>query len=68
MIDTDVRHIDEHHLISSDTYVSGKEGWQANVEWWRGTLANLRSSVYYREPPRLAASRQLGLFDGETRA
>ncbi len=25
--------------------------WEQNCEWWRKTLADLRSSTYYREPP-----------------
>jgi hypothetical protein len=36
--------------------------WRDNVEWWRKTLAELRSSAYYRQPPRPIAGRQLELW------
>lgn len=36
--------------------------WRDNVRWWTETLANLRQSVYYKEPPMLEASRQEVLF------
>lgn len=39
------------------------EGWRANVAWWKDTLANLRSSGYYREPPDIAPARQLSLLE-----
>lgn len=32
--------------------------WRSNVEWWKNTLAGLRSSIYYRQPPRVMAARQ----------
>jgi hypothetical protein len=32
-----------------------------NVAWWRGTLAALRASPHYREPPRPARQLELGL-------
>lgn len=35
------------------------ENWRDNVEWWRSALANIRQSVYYRQPPRVEAARQL---------
>lgn len=37
--------------------------WQDNVIWWQTELANLRTSQYYREPPRVRMSRQSSLFD-----
>ncbi len=40
-------------------------GWQANTQWWQTTLANLRASVYYREPPRSPAVRQLWLMEAD---
>lgn len=32
--------------------------WRDNVAWWVSTLANLRDTPYYKEPPRLVPSRQ----------
>ena len=32
--------------------------WRDNVAWWVNTLANLRDTRYYKEPPRLAPARQ----------
>lgn len=32
--------------------------WRDNVRWWVNTLANLRATPYYKEPPRLMPSRQ----------
>lgn len=32
--------------------------WRDNVAWWINTLAGLRSSQYYKQPPRLEAIRQ----------
>jgi hypothetical protein len=32
--------------------------WRNNVKWWIDTLANLRETDYYKEPPRLAPARQ----------
>lgn len=32
--------------------------WRDNVNYWIQTLANLRTSIYYREPPRSAVARQ----------
>lgn len=39
------------------------ETWEANVAYWRATLAHLRDTPHYREPPRVPALRQLWLFD-----
>lgn len=36
--------------------------WRDNVRWWQETLAGLRSSAWYREPPRGEAARQLVLL------
>lgn len=36
--------------------------WRDNVAWWLDTLANLRSSEHYRNPPSLAPARQ-EIFD-----
>ena len=33
--------------------------WRDNVDWWKSTLANLRQSEYYKEPPNLELCRQL---------
>lgn len=41
------------------------EGWRANVEWWRETLADLRKSTWYREPAVNSVARQLELFGEE---
>jgi len=35
--------------------------WRENVQWWKDSLATMRSSTFYREPQRL--HRQMGLFD-----
>lgn len=32
--------------------------WRDNVKWWVDTLANLRDTTYYKEPPDLAPARQ----------
>lgn len=32
--------------------------WRNNVNWWKTTLANLRTSEYYKAPPMLAPARQ----------
>lgn len=32
--------------------------WRDNVTWWIETLANLRDTEYYKEPPLLAPARQ----------
>lgn len=32
--------------------------WRNNVNWWKITLANIRTSEYYKEPPRLVPTRQ----------
>jgi hypothetical protein len=32
--------------------------WRNNVKWWVDTLANIRQTDYYKEPPRLAPARQ----------
>lgn len=37
--------------------------WRDNVAWWIDTLANLRTSEYYREPPTTAPARQLTLLE-----
>lgn len=37
--------------------------WQGNVEWWQATLASMRSSAFYREPPASVSARQLSLFN-----
>lgn len=41
--------------------------WPDNVKWWQDTLANLRDTDYYREPPRIPPMRQglLGLEELE---
>lgn len=39
--------------------------WRDNVDWWKSTLASLRNSQYYKEPPKLELSRQLDLFQEE---
>lgn len=36
--------------------------WRASVLWWQECLKNLRSSLYYREPPDRKTCRQLDLF------
>lgn len=36
--------------------------WRDNVRWWQAALAGLRSSAWYREPPRVEAARQLALL------
>jgi hypothetical protein len=36
--------------------------WRDNTDWWVQTLANLRQSPYYKEPPTLELCRQLDLF------
>ena len=35
--------------------------WRDNVAWWQRTLANLRASEWYREPPAVTPARQLAL-------
>lgn len=37
--------------------------WRDNVAWWIATLAELRSSPFYREPPDVAPMRQLDLLE-----
>lgn len=32
--------------------------WRDNVNWWKGTLAELRTSPHYKMPPELALARQ----------
>lgn len=32
--------------------------WRENVRWWQDTLATLRTSAYYREPPEVTPARQ----------
>lgn len=32
--------------------------WRDNVQWWKETLADLRQSPHYREPPEIAPVRQ----------
>lgn len=32
--------------------------WRDNVQWWVDTLAQLRATPHYQEPPRLPAARQ----------
>lgn len=44
------------------------ETWEDNVKWWKDALANLRSSVFYREPPNGRSDRQLSLFTEEEAA
>jgi hypothetical protein len=39
--------------------------WRDNVKWWKDTLAGLRRSPFYREPPLTRTSRQGSLFDLE---
>lgn len=38
-------------------------GYLNNVKWWIDTLANLRQSPYYRQPPELKPQRQLSIFE-----
>ena len=38
------------------------EYWRDNVSWWQMTLAELRYSKWYKQPPRRVATRQLSLF------
>lgn len=38
------------------------ETWETNVSIWQERLANLRQSVFYREPPSPHGQRQLTLF------
>lgn len=40
-----------------------RDTWEENVAWWRQTLAELRNSPVYREPPANREYRQVGLFD-----
>lgn len=35
--------------------------WRSNVDWWRSNMSGIRQSVYYREPPRVIAARQLAM-------
>jgi hypothetical protein len=35
--------------------------WRQNVQWWQHTMASLRSSEHYKEPPVIEARRQLSL-------
>ena len=43
--------------------------WRENVAWWKCTLSNLRSSEYYREPPRLVVWQATNLLsDGKNMA
>lgn len=39
--------------------------WRDNVTWWQNTLASLRQSQYYKEPPDLELCRQLDLLTEE---
>lgn len=36
--------------------------WRDNVEWWQKTLAELRQTEWYKEPPRFTPARQI-MFD-----
>jgi hypothetical protein len=37
--------------------------WRDNVAWWKDTLANLRHSKHYKEPPKTEAFRQMSFLD-----